>query len=136
MNMENKLKKSYFLEEKTVVSPVKMSSHSFILLPIIVWTFSIVCPLFIQCVSLLQCWLKTCPPQIRQQSSHFLRGIQQLIQKEWINMFNEHEFQVSLTHWDSNVVCMKRLFCCYIISWWLIYHCTSTASCALNPVSC
>ncbi|KAE8647093.1 hypothetical protein Csa_021739, partial [Cucumis sativus] len=30
---------------------------------------------------------------IRQQSSHFLRGFQQLIQKEWIDMFNELEFQ-------------------------------------------
>lgn len=34
------------------------------------------------------------PYQIRQQSSHFLRGFQQLIQKEWIDMFNEHELQV------------------------------------------
>ena len=32
--------------------------------------------------------------QIRQQSSHFMRGFQQLIQKEWIDMFNEHELQV------------------------------------------
>lgn len=32
--------------------------------------------------------------QIRQQSSHFLRGFQQLIQKDWIDMFNEHELQV------------------------------------------
>ncbi|KAK6117789.1 hypothetical protein DH2020_048461 [Rehmannia glutinosa] len=31
--------------------------------------------------------------QIRQQSSHFLRGFQQLIQKDWIDMFNEHELQ-------------------------------------------
>ncbi|TYJ15586.1 hypothetical protein E1A91_A10G193500v1 [Gossypium mustelinum] len=29
--------------------------------------------------------------QIRQQSSHFLRGFQQLMQKDWIDMFNEHE---------------------------------------------
>uniref|UniRef100_A0A0A0K808 HECT-type E3 ubiquitin transferase n=1 Tax=Cucumis sativus TaxID=3659 RepID=A0A0A0K808_CUCSA len=34
---------------------------------------------------------------IRQQSSHFLRGFQQLIQKEWIDMFNEHEFQLSIS---------------------------------------
>ncbi|XP_058212294.1 E3 ubiquitin-protein ligase UPL6 isoform X1 [Rhododendron vialii] len=32
--------------------------------------------------------------QIRQQSSHFLRGFQQLIQKDWIDMFNEHELQL------------------------------------------
>ena len=32
--------------------------------------------------------------QIRQQSSHFLRGFQQLMQKDWIDMFNEHELQV------------------------------------------
>ncbi|KAA3481219.1 E3 ubiquitin-protein ligase UPL6-like isoform X1 [Gossypium australe] len=31
--------------------------------------------------------------QIRQQSSHFLRGFQQLMQKDWIDMFNEHELQ-------------------------------------------
>ncbi|XP_010549016.1 PREDICTED: E3 ubiquitin-protein ligase UPL6 [Tarenaya hassleriana] len=35
--------------------------------------------------------------QIRQQSSHFLRGFQQLIQKEWIDMFNEHELQVLIS---------------------------------------
>ncbi|CAK9328904.1 unnamed protein product [Citrullus colocynthis] len=35
--------------------------------------------------------------QIRQQSSHFLRGFQQLIQKEWIDMFNEHEFQLLIS---------------------------------------
>ncbi|XP_050216747.1 E3 ubiquitin-protein ligase UPL6 isoform X2 [Mercurialis annua] len=32
--------------------------------------------------------------QIRQQSSHFLRGVQQLIQKDWLDMFNEHEIQL------------------------------------------
>ncbi|KAI9194675.1 hypothetical protein LWI28_008103 [Acer negundo] len=32
--------------------------------------------------------------QIRQQSSHFLRGFQQLIEKDWIDMFNEHEIQL------------------------------------------
>jgi hypothetical protein len=32
--------------------------------------------------------------QIRLQSSHFMRGFQQLIKKEWIDMFNEHELQV------------------------------------------
>ncbi|KAI8561897.1 hypothetical protein RHMOL_Rhmol04G0377700 [Rhododendron molle] len=31
---------------------------------------------------------------IRQQSSYFLRGFQQLIQKDWIDMFNEHELQL------------------------------------------
>ncbi|CAL5443392.1 unnamed protein product [Camellia sinensis] len=31
--------------------------------------------------------------QIRQQSSHFMRGFQQLIEKDWIGMFNEHELQ-------------------------------------------
>lgn len=31
--------------------------------------------------------------QIRSQSTHFLRGFQQLIPKEWIDMFNEHEVQ-------------------------------------------
>ncbi|XP_021757008.1 E3 ubiquitin-protein ligase UPL6-like [Chenopodium quinoa] len=35
--------------------------------------------------------------QIRQQSSHFLRGFQQLIQKEWIDMFNEHELQILIS---------------------------------------
>ncbi|KAH9683973.1 E3 ubiquitin-protein ligase UPL6 [Citrus sinensis] len=35
--------------------------------------------------------------QIRQQSSHFLRGFQQLIQKDWINMFNEHELQLLIS---------------------------------------
>lgn len=34
--------------------------------------------------------------QIRNQSLHFLRGFQQLIKKEWIDMFNEHEIQVLL----------------------------------------
>lgn len=43
--------------------------------------------------------------QIRQQSSHFLRGFQQLIQKEWIDMFNEHELQV----------------------WWRIYDCSNAS---------
>lgn len=33
--------------------------------------------------------------QIKQQSSHFLRGFQQLIPKEWIDIFNEHELQVT-----------------------------------------
>ncbi|XP_073101038.1 E3 ubiquitin-protein ligase UPL6 isoform X3 [Elaeis guineensis] len=32
--------------------------------------------------------------QLRHQSSHFLRGFEQLIQKEWIEMFNEHEIQL------------------------------------------
>uniref|UniRef100_K7LBK3 HECT-type E3 ubiquitin transferase n=1 Tax=Glycine max TaxID=3847 RepID=K7LBK3_SOYBN len=32
--------------------------------------------------------------QIRQQSSNFLRGLQQLIQKDWIDMCNEHELQL------------------------------------------
>ncbi|KAF5949148.1 hypothetical protein HYC85_015105 [Camellia sinensis] len=32
--------------------------------------------------------------QIRQQSSHFMRGFQQLIEKDWIGMFNEHELQI------------------------------------------
>ncbi|XP_010270852.1 PREDICTED: E3 ubiquitin-protein ligase UPL6 [Nelumbo nucifera] len=35
--------------------------------------------------------------QIRQQSSHFLRGFQQLIQKDWIDMFNEHELQILIS---------------------------------------
>lgn len=35
--------------------------------------------------------------QIRQQSSHFLRGFEQLIQKVWIDMFNEHEFQLLIS---------------------------------------
>ncbi|CAH8374357.1 unnamed protein product [Eruca vesicaria subsp. sativa] len=35
--------------------------------------------------------------QIRQQSSHFLRGFQQLIPKERIDMFNEHELQVLIS---------------------------------------
>ncbi|XP_057959070.1 E3 ubiquitin-protein ligase UPL6 isoform X2 [Malania oleifera] len=35
--------------------------------------------------------------QIRQQSSHFLRGFQQLIQKDWIEMFNEHELQLLIS---------------------------------------
>ncbi|XVF66063.1 hypothetical protein PTKIN_Ptkin10aG0004000 [Pterospermum kingtungense] len=35
--------------------------------------------------------------QIRQQSSHFLRGFQQLIQKNWIDMFNEHELQLLIS---------------------------------------
>ncbi|KFK39058.1 hypothetical protein AALP_AA3G195500 [Arabis alpina] len=35
--------------------------------------------------------------QIRQQSTHFLRGFQQLIPKEWIDMFNEHELQVIMS---------------------------------------
>lgn len=35
--------------------------------------------------------------QIRQQSSHFSRGFQQLIQKEWIDMFNEHELQLLIS---------------------------------------
>eukprot|EP00262_Sarcandra_glabra_P021052 TRINITY_DN8660_c0_g1_i1.p1 TRINITY_DN8660_c0_g1~~TRINITY_DN8660_c0_g1_i1.p1 ORF type:complete len:1037 (+),score=192.54 TRINITY_DN8660_c0_g1_i1:201-3311(+) len=35
--------------------------------------------------------------QIRQQSTHFLRGFQQLIQRDWIAMFNEHEFQLLIS---------------------------------------
>ncbi|KAL9251575.1 E3 ubiquitin-protein ligase UPL6-like protein [Drosera capensis] len=35
--------------------------------------------------------------QIRQQSSHFLRGFEQLIRKEWIDMFNEHELQMLIS---------------------------------------
>ncbi|XP_043709518.1 E3 ubiquitin-protein ligase UPL6-like isoform X1 [Telopea speciosissima] len=35
--------------------------------------------------------------QIRQQSSHFLRGFQQLIQKNWIEMFSEHEIQLLIS---------------------------------------
>ncbi|XP_019419938.1 PREDICTED: E3 ubiquitin-protein ligase UPL6-like isoform X2 [Lupinus angustifolius] len=35
--------------------------------------------------------------QMRQQSSHFLRGFQQLIQKDWIDMFNEHELQLLIS---------------------------------------
>ncbi|URE02387.1 HECTc [Musa troglodytarum] len=35
--------------------------------------------------------------QIRTQSLHFLRGFQQLIQKEWIEMFNEHEIQLFIS---------------------------------------
>ncbi|KAK8276533.1 hypothetical protein V6Z12_D10G205800 [Gossypium hirsutum] len=35
--------------------------------------------------------------QIRQQSSHFLRGFQQLMQKDWIDMFNEHELQLLIS---------------------------------------
>lgn len=35
--------------------------------------------------------------QIRQQSYHFLRGFQQLIQTKWIDMFNEHELQVLIS---------------------------------------
>ncbi|KAK5805247.1 hypothetical protein PVK06_032900 [Gossypium arboreum] len=35
--------------------------------------------------------------QIRQQSTHFLRGFQQLMRKEWIDMFNEHELQLLIS---------------------------------------
>ncbi|GMI70233.1 ubiquitin protein ligase 6 [Hibiscus trionum] len=35
--------------------------------------------------------------QIRQQSSHFHRGFQQLMQKDWIDMFNEHELQLLIS---------------------------------------
>ncbi|VFQ60995.1 unnamed protein product [Cuscuta campestris] len=35
--------------------------------------------------------------QIREQSSHFLRGFQVLIQKDWIDMFNEHELQLLIS---------------------------------------
>ncbi|XP_039127300.1 E3 ubiquitin-protein ligase UPL6-like [Dioscorea cayenensis subsp. rotundata] len=35
--------------------------------------------------------------QIRHQSLHFLRGFQQLIQKEWIEMFSEHEIQLLIS---------------------------------------
>ncbi|KAL6519741.1 E3 ubiquitin-protein ligase upl6 [Orobanche minor] len=35
--------------------------------------------------------------QIREQSSHFLRGFQQLIKKDWIDMFNEHELQLLIS---------------------------------------
>ncbi|KAJ3669606.1 hypothetical protein LUZ60_011556 [Juncus effusus] len=35
--------------------------------------------------------------QIRHQSLHFLRGFQQLIQKDWIDMFNEHELQLLIS---------------------------------------
>ncbi|KAL4202208.1 hypothetical protein AMTRI_Chr02g262500 [Amborella trichopoda] len=35
--------------------------------------------------------------QIRQQSLNFLQGFQQLIQPEWIAMFNEHELQLLIS---------------------------------------
>ncbi|WCJ23245.1 E3 ubiquitin-protein ligase UPL6 [Euphorbia peplus] len=35
--------------------------------------------------------------QIRHQSSHFLRGFQQLIKRDWIDMFNEHELQLLIS---------------------------------------
>lgn len=35
--------------------------------------------------------------QIRHQSLHFLRGFQQLIDKEWIEMFTEHEMQLLIS---------------------------------------
>ncbi|XP_026435029.1 E3 ubiquitin-protein ligase UPL6-like isoform X1 [Papaver somniferum] len=35
--------------------------------------------------------------QIRRQSTHFLRGFSQLIQKDWISMFNEHELQLLIS---------------------------------------
>ncbi|KAJ4796995.1 ubiquitin protein ligase 6 [Rhynchospora pubera] len=35
--------------------------------------------------------------QIRNQSSYFLKGFQQLIQKDWIDMFNEHEIQLLIS---------------------------------------
>ncbi|KAI3986082.1 hypothetical protein MKX01_011634, partial [Papaver californicum] len=35
--------------------------------------------------------------QIRHQSTHFLRGFSQLIQKDWISMFNEHELQLLIS---------------------------------------
>lgn len=35
--------------------------------------------------------------QIRHQSSHFLRGFQQLVDKEWIEMFSEHEIQILIS---------------------------------------
>ncbi|KAM7279030.1 hypothetical protein ACFE04_006164 [Oxalis oulophora] len=35
--------------------------------------------------------------QIRHQSSHFLRGFQQLMQKDWIDMFNEKELQLLIS---------------------------------------
>lgn len=35
--------------------------------------------------------------QIRQQSVHFLRGFQQVIDSEWIDMFNEHEVQILIS---------------------------------------
>ncbi|KAL2634369.1 hypothetical protein R1flu_005848 [Riccia fluitans] len=35
--------------------------------------------------------------QIRQQSYYFLRGFQQLIKMEWINMFNEQELQILIS---------------------------------------
>ncbi|KAL3693449.1 hypothetical protein R1sor_007100 [Riccia sorocarpa] len=35
--------------------------------------------------------------QIRQQSNYFLRGFQQLIKTEWINMFNEQELQILIS---------------------------------------
>ncbi|XP_043725409.1 E3 ubiquitin-protein ligase UPL6-like isoform X2 [Telopea speciosissima] len=35
--------------------------------------------------------------QIRQQSSHFMRGFQQLMQKNWIEMLSEHELQLLIS---------------------------------------
>ncbi|KAK1317093.1 E3 ubiquitin-protein ligase UPL6 [Acorus calamus] len=35
--------------------------------------------------------------QIRNQSSYFSRGFQLLIQKEWIDLFNEHELQLLIS---------------------------------------
>ncbi|XP_059631989.1 E3 ubiquitin-protein ligase UPL6 isoform X2 [Cornus florida] len=46
--------------------------------------------------------------QIRQQSSHFLRGFQQLIQKDWIDMFNEHELQLLISGSIDDTNSFKR----------------------------
>lgn len=35
--------------------------------------------------------------QIRNQSSYFLRGFRQLIQSDWLDMFNEHELQLLIS---------------------------------------
>ncbi|EFJ20124.1 hypothetical protein SELMODRAFT_443962 [Selaginella moellendorffii] len=39
--------------------------------------------------------------QIRQQSNHFLRGFQQLISPEWLDMFNEHELQILISGFED-----------------------------------
>ena len=62
--------------------------------------------------------------QIRTQSLHFLRGFQQLVQKEWIEMFNEHEIQVldELTSF-SHIINLKHFtvhFCLNYLMWFVL----------------
>jgi ubiquitin-protein ligase E3 C len=50
--------------------------------------------------------------QIREPAAAFLRGLHELIQPEWVRMFNEEELQVS--RGTSSRACLVFVWCCYM----------------------